>query len=226
MIEHSMPSPFGPDTLDERSSKPIIRSMKGETTSVGTDDKDAEQRRLQAFVTRMSNSDEGALGELYDATIGRVYGFALRIVTNPAIAEEIASDVFMQAWRDARRYDGSRAKVITWLLMICRSRALDWMRARDPEISHDDPTALISAEDHPATAGPQDLLLALESGHALRNALEQLPAIQRQLIGLAFFRGLTHQEIAESARLPLGTVKSHIRHALDAMRAHLGEAAS
>ena len=209
----------GPAPLDDRPSKPIIRPMIGGASEQG---KEAGERMLAGCVTRMANGDEDALGELYDTTIGRVYGFALRITGNAATAEEIASDVFMQAWRDAGRYDGTRAKVLTWLLMICRSRALDWLRARDPEISHEDPTSLIGAEDQPATGGPQDLLEALQEGGALREAMATLPAVQRQLIGLAFFRGLTHQEIAATARLPLGTVKSHIRRALDALRDHLG----
>lgn len=206
--------------LDGKSAKPIIRPMMGGATER---DKDAEQRRFAALVMRMANGDESALGELYDATIGRVYGFALRITTNAATAEEIASDVFMQAWRDASRYDGARAKVLTWLLMICRSRALDALRARDPEVAHEDPTTLIDADEQPATGGPQDLLVALEDGHALKEAIATLPAIQRQLVALAFFRGLTHQEIAESSNLPLGTVKSHIRRALESLRAHLVE---
>ena len=214
--------------LDAGPITPIMRAMTDLPTSTNSPDdrpasgKDAEQRRFADCLRRMANGDERALGELYDATVGRVYGFALRIVNNAAVAEEISSDVYMQVWRDAGRYDASRAKVSTWLLMICRSRALDWLRARDPEIAHDDPTSLLSADAETDVAGgPQDLLEALQDGHALREAMAALQPIQRQLLSLAFFRGLTHQEIADSARLPLGTVKSHIRRALDSMRALL-----
>ena len=217
-----------PRGLDAVRITPIMRLMLDNRSGAGAGadplkGKDAEQRQHSACLTRMAKGDEAALGELYDATVGRVYGFALRITNNAAAAEEIASDVYLQAWRDAGRYDASRAKVVTWLLMICRSRSLDWLRARDPEIAHEDPESLVSVEDHPATGGPQDLLEALQNGTALHAAIAKLPPTQRQLVGLAFFRGLTHQEIAESAGLPLGTVKSHIRRALDTLREHLGE---
>lgn len=181
-----------------------------------------EQTRLQQLLGRMALGEQQALGSLYDETVGRVYGFANRLVNNAGAAEEIASDVYLQAWRDAAKYDPLRSKVLTWLLMICRSRALDWLRARETaEVLHDDPETL--AEENASPGGsPQDLLEAVQSGHALHRALATLQPVQRQLLGLAFFRGLSHQEIADQARLPLGTVKSHIRRAVDALRAQLG----
>jgi len=184
----------------------------------------AEQLRLSALVARMAKADEAALGELYDAAIGRVYGFALRIVNQAGAAEEIASDVFLQAWRDAGRYDASRSRVLTWLLMICRSRALDRLRAREAnEILHDDPETLVS-ETASDGGSPADLLESMETNHALHAAIAKLQPMQRQMLGLAFFRGLSHQEIAAHMDLPLGTVKSHIRRAVEAMRTHLGVA--
>lgn len=180
----------------------------------------AEQARFESLIRRMNRGDEAALATLYDATAGRVYGFALRILGNPAAAEEVASDVFLQAWKDAGRYDAGRARVLTWLLMICRSRALDRLRARPPEIPTESPEALVT--ELPGDGSPQDLLEATESGSAVRAAIERLTPVQRQLIGLAFFRGLSHQEIAAHVQLPLGTVKSHLRRALEALRVVLG----
>lgn len=181
-----------------------------------------EQVHLQYLIARMAQGEQEALATLYDQTIGRVYGFANRLVNNSGAAEEIASDVYLQAWRDAGKYDPLRSKVLTWLLMICRSRALDRLRARETaEVLHEAPETL--AEDVPSPGGsPQDLLEAVQSGNALHQALHGLPPVQRQLLSLAFFRGLSHQEIADQTRLPLGTVKSHIRRAVDALRAHLG----
>ena len=187
------------------------------SASVGAD----EQASLSVLLGSMAKRDEAALGALYDAAIGRVYGFALRIVNQPGAAEEIASDVFLQAWREAGRYDSTRAKVMTWLLMICRSRALDWLRARESnEVLHDAPETLVDEPEGERSA-PPDLLEAIESAHALHAALAKLAPIQRQLLSLAFFRGLSHQEIALHADLPLGTVKSHIRRAVEAMRDHM-----
>ena len=181
----------------------------------------AEQALFVGLLVRMGRGEEKALGELYDATIGRVYGFALRIVSSPQAAEEIASDVYLQAWRDAGRYDGERAKVLTWMLMICRSRSLDWLRGRDPAILHDSPETL--ADEQPSNSAPPDLLESIETNAALHAALQALSPVQRQLVSLAFFRGLSHQEIADHAQLPLGTVKSHVRRALDTLRAALSE---
>ncbi|MFN0302569.1 MAG: sigma-70 family RNA polymerase sigma factor [Burkholderiales bacterium] len=187
------------------------------SASAGAD----EQSRLVMLLGSMAKGDEAALGSLYDAAIGRVYGFALRIVSQPGAAEEIASDVFLQAWREAGRYDSTRAKVMTWLLMICRSRALDLLRARESnEVLHDAPETLVD-EPGGERSAPPDLLEAIESAHALHAALAKLVPIQRQLLSLAFFRGFSHQEIALHADLPLGTVKSHIRRAVEAMRDHM-----
>lgn len=201
------------------SAKPQPKVVVRREVSPPTD----EQLRLQQLVSRMAQGEQQALATLYDETVGRVYGFAQRVVNNAGAAEEIASDVYLQVWRDAGKYDPLRSKVLTWLLMICRSRALDWLRARETaEVLHDAPETL--ADEAPSPGGsPHDLLEAVQSSHALHQALASLPPVQRQLLGLAFFRGLSHQEIADQTRLPLGTVKSHIRRAVEALRAHLGE---
>jgi RNA polymerase sigma factor (sigma-70 family) len=215
-------------TKNSRVDRGIISTMKSAPTSAsvagisnsGNDASHAEQERARALLKRMSNGEEPALGELYDLTIGRVYGFALRIVGHSGTAEEVASDVYLQAWKEAGRYDADRAKVLTWMLMICRSRALDRLRSRGPEVLHEAPETLV--ENEPDDGGaPPDLLEAMQSEHAVHVALATLSPIQRQLVGLAFFRGLSHQEIADHAQLPLGTVKSHIRRALDGLRAAL-----
>jgi RNA polymerase sigma-70 factor (ECF subfamily) len=183
---------------------------------------DPQQAELAALVARMAAGDEAALGALYDATMPRVYGLAVRICGNFATAEEVAADVYYQCWTGAARYDPARSRVMTWLLMMCRSRAIDAVRARDPALTHESPESLFDDDDErPRERDPQDLLDLLQSGTAVHAALAQLWPVQRQLIGLAFFRGLSHQEIAAHARLPLGTVKAHIRRALELLRASL-----
>ena len=172
------------------------------------------------WLTAIAKGDERSLGAFYQATVSRVYGLALRIVRQREAAEEVVEDVYMQVWQQAGRYDAARGKPLTWLLTICRSRALDFLRRDDEAIAHPEPDTLRaeSADDH---ANPQDMLLMMERNSYLYAILEALMPVQRQLVALAFFRGLTHQEIADHARLPLGTVKSHIRRALDAMREQL-----
>ena len=183
----------------------------------------ADEAHLRGWIAAIARGDEQALGELYDATLGRVYGLALRITRNTQAAEEVAEDVYWQVWRQALRFDPTRGNAMTWLLTIARSRALDSLRRKDEADPHPEPETLIAAEA--AQEGdPQDLLEATQRSHAVHAALETLDALPRQLLALAFFRGLTHEEIAEHTALPLGTVKSHIRRALTALRGVLAPA--
>jgi RNA polymerase sigma factor (sigma-70 family) len=184
----------------------------------------ADEQQLQAWLARIVHQDEAALAELYRATVGRVYGLALRIVRNPATAEEVAEDTFWQVWRQAPRFDPQRGPPLAWVLTMARSRALDALRARvraqADTVSAD---ALGDALDveraHPDEPdNPHDLLQAVQASAQLHQALTQLEPVPRQLVALAFFKGLTHEEIAGQTGLPLGTVKSHIRRALTALR--------
>lgn len=178
---------------------------------------EADEARLRGWIAAIGRGDESALGHLYDATLGRVHGLALRITRNAQAAEEVAEDVYWQVWRQALRFDPARGNAMTWLLTIARSRALDSLRREDEADAHPEPETLIAAEA--AQEGdPQDLFEATQRSHALHAALETLDAQPRQLLALAFFRGLTHEEIAQQTALPLGTVKSHIRRALAALR--------
>ncbi len=187
------------------------------STEVELQRQDAE---LSALLARIAQRDERALGQFYDATMARVYGLALRIVAGPEAAEEVTADVYLQVWRDAQRYEAGRGKVLAWLLTICRSRAIDSLRRRDEAQTSPDPEQLRTDEpggDHDS----QNLLLLAQRDSALHHALTRLDPLQRQLLSLAFFRGFTHEEIAAHARLPLGSVKTHIRKALALLRSQL-----
>jgi RNA polymerase sigma-70 factor (ECF subfamily) len=173
------------------------------------------------WVAHITHKDEAALGALYQASISRVWGLALRITRQPEAAEEVAEDVYMQVWRQAARFDARRGSVLAWLLTICRSRALDYLRRRDDAEPHPEPETL--ADETMAAADPQDLLLAVERDNRMYAVLDELDAVQRQLLALAFFKGLSHQEVSAHTGMPLGTVKTHLRKALAAMRISLGE---
>lgn len=178
---------------------------------------DAQETALREALAEIVGRREDALARFYDETVSRVYGLALRITSRADAAEEVTADVYMQVWNQAQRFDQGRGSVLAWLLTICRSRAIDHLRRADEAESWaEPPEAAGSAADD-----PQDLLLAMESGRAVTTALEALPPLQRQLLSLAFFRGLTHEEIAAHFRLPLGTVKTHIRKALAELRKSL-----
>ncbi|MEA3411179.1 MAG: sigma-70 family RNA polymerase sigma factor [Pseudomonadota bacterium] len=179
-----------------------------------------ESELLGEQMRRMANGDETALGELYDLTVNRVYALALRVTQRPEIAEEVVSDVYVQAWRSASRYDGTRGTVRGWLTMLCRSRAIDALRREGPDRAEEGR----NVEDIPGGAEflQQDLIMALERSTAVHRAVAGLDETQRQLISLAFYRGLTHTELASYTGMPLGTVKTTLRRAYAALRGVIG----
>ncbi len=209
-----MNRPSRNDAADDEPAGPAGPDIAPTATRATSE---VNEARLRGWIAAITHGDEKALGELYDATLGRVYGLALRITRNAQAAEEVTEDVYWQVWRQALRFDPDRGNAMGWLLTIARSRALDCLRRNDEADAHPAPETLIAAEA--AHEGdPQDLLEATQRGQALHAALETLEALPRQLLALAFFRGLTHEEIAEHTALPLGTVKSHIRRALGVLR--------
>lgn len=178
---------------------------------------------LQALVERIVDRDESALAALYDAAGRRVYGLALRITRHAALAEEVVEDTFWQVWRQAPRFEAGRGRVVAWLLAMARSRAIDALR-RDERFQHADLPAETCLEDAAEAARPaHDLLEATRGERRVHAALAALEPRSRQLVALAFFRGLTHEEIAAQAAMPLGTVKSLIRRALQQLRLMLIE---
>lgn len=180
-------------------------------------DFDAGETALRALLSGIAGGDEADFARLYDATAGRVYAAALRLTRDRGSAEEVTADTYWQVWREAGRYDPIRGRVIAWLLMICRSRALDHLRRREPAMTSADPHAFTDEEASFANE-PFAAMFAGQRASALAGALQRLNASEQQLIGLAFFRGLSHQEIADETHMPLGTVKTVIRRALQTLR--------
>ncbi len=198
-------------------------AMKTSAQTVATSSPDSlleRDRALAAVVARMAESDQTALSELFDLTAKRLHSFALRIVRDAGLAEEVTDDTLFQAWREANRFDAARGKVITWLLTICRSRALDALRRTDLAERVDDPDEFRSQEAS-LMAEPEQLIAQFEAHSAVHAALLRLPAKERQAVSLAFFRGMTHQEIAEHWQMPLGSVKTLIHRAFGELRTAL-----
>ena len=195
-----------------------MSEILSDTVCPGTSD---ELMQLQNCIAAIGLHDELALQVLYDATLSRVYGLALRITRNKQSAEEVTEDVFWQVWRNARDFDPKRGSVIAWLLMMTRSRALDYLRRQDLAETSEEPESLVT--EVALDENPQDLLCAIQNNKLLNAALLELEPIQRQLIAMAFFRGLTHEEITEFTGIALGTVKSHIRRALKRLQGILAE---
>lgn len=228
--------PFEVDDLaDAQDSDALLEDAQAETDLAPMRPMpSADEPALQDWLARIVHQDEAALDALYRACVGRVYGLALRVVRNPAIAEEVTEDCFWQVWRQAPRFDPLRGSALAWLLTIARSRALDALRARRRVLANTvsadalgeglDALAENSEGDGRGNGSddPHDLLDAVQTNQQLHQALAQLDAVPRQLVALAFFKGLTHEEIATQTSLPLGTVKSHLRRAMLALRKCLG----
>lgn len=184
-----------------------------------------DDAQLEAWIAAIVDHDERALMALYEATLSRVYGLVLRLVRRPQLAEEVAEEVYFQVWRQAPRFDAGRGRPLTWLLGMARSRAIDAIR-REARFQHDE----LDEDTMPLSVSTDesgDELLAVAQGHAeLHRALLLLKPQPRQLVALAFFNGLSHEEIASQTHLPLGTVKSQIRRALITLREALSGTAA
>jgi RNA polymerase sigma-70 factor (ECF subfamily) len=170
----------------------------------------------RAVLARVADGRLEALEELYDRYRTMAYSIALRITADPTAAEDVVQDAFLGAWRNAARYEPRRGSVKTWLLSIVHHRAVDAVRRRRPTIE------LPDREDVPPSSMTlPDLWPEVEAGldrSAVRSALAGLSDVQREAIELAYFGGLTQQEIAARTNTPLGTVKSRMRLGLLAMR--------
>jgi RNA polymerase sigma-70 factor (ECF subfamily) len=175
--------------------------------------------QMALWVAAIASGNSESLGLLYDATLGRCYSLALRIARDPHAAEDICEDVYLQVWREAGRFDPARGNALAWLMTICRSRALDHLRRRKMEEVRDDVETLLPCDEG---QDPVDLVHALDANSRIGEAVGRLSPAQRQVIGLAFYKGMTQQEVADHIQMPLGTVKSNTRRALAALRAAIG----
>jgi RNA polymerase sigma-70 factor (ECF subfamily) len=157
---------------------------------------------------RIAAGQDDALSRLYDEASPLVFSIALRILANHADAEEVTLDVFSQVWRHARSWDPARGSVTAWLVLLARSRSLDHARRRKARAPKD------PLPEPPPSALPDAQVEHQQLRDRIQTALSQLTAPQREALDLAFFRGLSHAEIAKQLGEPLGTIKSRIRTAL------------
>lgn len=178
---------------------------------------------LAALVARTALGDRRAFEELYRSSSARLYGLALRMVKDAALAEEIVQDVYVSVWNAAASYDSVRSQPLTWLAAITRNRCLDHLRRRELDTvsltpAGDDADPIDPEADAPTAA---ELLIAAADARAVRGCVERLEARQRQAIALAFFQGLSHGELARHLGQPLGTVKSWVRRGLEKLKSCL-----
>ena len=171
----------------------------------------------RALVAGMVARDADAVGRLYDRHAPRLLGVAYRILGETGEAEEVVQEVFLHAWRAASSFDPFRGSVLAWLIVATRSRSIDRIRTRKSAVSADergrDPLSELRADDD-----VEEGAASRQWSEMCRAAVGELPEDQRRALELAFFEGLTHQEIAARTSTPLGTVKTRIRLGLMKLR--------
>jgi RNA polymerase sigma-70 factor (ECF subfamily) len=188
----------------DRSDRSDVLSDESLLAGLGA----GERRAAAAFVARFER---------------RVYGLALTVVGDPALAEDVAQEALTRAWRHAQAFDPRRGAVATWLLTITRNLAIDAIRMRrsDPR-APGDIADIVGVGDGPEP-GPAEVAVARDEGTKVRAALQLLPAEQRRALIHSSFHGRTAREIAELEGIPLGTAKTRIRAGLMRLRAAMAE---
>lgn len=173
---------------------------------------DADQRLMRSFAAR----DPDAADSIYRRFAGRIYGLGLVMLGSDAAAQDLVQDTFVKLWRSADRYDRSRGKLETWVLLMARSLAIDAIRRRVLEARS------LERVDQPEEAdegpGPDDQVVILDLTERARRAMSSLPPEQRAALELAYLGGKTSAEISDLEGIPVGTAKTRIRAALLRLR--------
>ena len=207
-----------PPTLRLVSSRPTRR---GTVVSVSAP---ISVHELAPLMAAASHGDEQAYAQLYDATSRNVFGIVLHVLRDHSQAEEVTQEVYVEAWRLAKRFDSTQGSVSAWLNTMAHRRAVDRVRSAERRTQREHRHFEFQSDD--VAADPAELVVATDEGRRVRRALAQLPEGQRTAVELAYFQGKTQREVAEHLQVPLGTVKTRIRDAMQRLRKQLGEAAS
>ena len=180
----------------------------------------AADDELIALLDRVARKDAAALKTLYDLCSSKLYGLAMRVVSQREWAEDVLQEAFLNIWRSAGDYRASLSPPMAWMGLIVRSRALDLLRRRASDRAHvtqelDETLADTLPGD---AANPMDTPQASEQAWARHQCMGQLESRHREVVSLAYMRDLSHSELSTQLKLPLGTVKTWIRRGLDQLR--------
>jgi RNA polymerase sigma-70 factor (ECF subfamily) len=176
----------------------------------------------EELLGRVAQGDETAFGDLYDQMAPRVLGLVKRLLVDHAQSEEVTQEIFLEIWQSASRYEAQRGGASTWILTMTHRRAVDRIRSSQ------------SGRDRDTKIGIRDLAVEYDQvsetvetrieHERVEKAMSRLTELQRQAISLAYYGGLSHSEVAERLRIPLGTVKTRLRDGMIRLRDELGVA--
>lgn len=208
MREHTAPRPLG-------ATPPI--ALKGLMAEVGLAENEVRSGGFEADLLAVGRArDREAFRRLFDHYGPRLKSFLRRSRLGEAALDDLVQDVFVNVWRRASTYDPAKANASTWIFTIARNRRIDIARRTRPEVDIDDPALVI--DDTDGAPLPDERTSLAEMASHLGTALAGLPQEQSDIVTLAYYRDMSHSEIATELDLPLGTVKSRLRLALGKLR--------
>ena len=206
----------------ESSAAPAAPAKQA-LTGAASLDRARRDLELAELLQAASQGSAGAFESFYDRTASYAYALARRMV-RPDDLDDVLADAYFQVWREAARFDPARGSAVTWLLTLVRSRALDLLRRQRALAQIETPveTAEEATDGPSALPGPDEVLAVARAGSRLHAALATLSVNERWVLGLVYFRDLTHAQIAECTGIPLGSVKSLLLRSQAKLREHLG----
>jgi RNA polymerase sigma-70 factor (ECF subfamily) len=178
--------------------------------------RDSPEHRL----ARVATGDKQAFAELYDTTASRIFGLVKRLLVDPAQAEEVTQEIYLEIWQTAVRYKPERGSAMSWMLTMAHRRAVDRVRASQASRDRDSRIG-IRDYDREYDQVAEHVEITME-GERVKRALQGLTELQRQAVELAYYGGLSHSEIAAELHVPVGTVKTRIRDGMIRLRDAMG----
>jgi RNA polymerase sigma-70 factor (ECF subfamily) len=200
-----------------------LKSVPGTPSGHASHSREPEQgepKTLEDVLARVARGDERSFERLYDTVAGAVHGLVRRVLRDPAQAEEVTQEVFLEIWRTATRFDASRGKAMTWVMTMAHARAVDRVRSAQASSDRD---VKVGTRDY--TAAYDEVAEAVETRLErvqVQRCLGGLTDLQRESVTLAYYGGYTYSEVAELLTVPLGTVKTRLRDGLIRMRDCMG----
>ena len=210
--------------MDSESAALSVENKSGKAhVDVSSGDSDYKQLHDEELMRRLFHKDKHAFEAIFDRYGDLVYSTALRILRDAHLAQDISQEIFVRLWRKPESYMAERGRFLTWLISVTRNRAVDEIRSRGRRLRHETASPEEQEREFPAGEANDPALNAqlADQARTVRAALTELPPEQRQVIELAYFGGLTQQEISDRLDQPLGTVKTRIRLGMQKLRAAL-----